>query len=199
MYKRLHSLFITFRYTSYTLIVCSLQLFAATIKAGTKTKSKREEKALIVPVWPASILSWLSRPRGRDFHSPCDRSNSFHRPPQPSYPFSPLLCSEFLFVSVPRAVLPPRQSNLGRDKLFDARRKCKFVLAVGAGGNLYTNRRGYFALALKWPISFTYALIYIYTSPTPRIFVSMEFWKSCSGNLCWLICLNGSRDFVSGW
>lgn len=95
MYKRLHNVSVTFRYTSYTFIVCSVQLFAATIKAGTKTKSKREEKALIVPVWPASILSWLSRPRGGDFHSSCDRSNNFHRPPQPSYPFSPFFAPSF--------------------------------------------------------------------------------------------------------
>lgn len=64
------------------------------------------------PAYPKLIKS-----SSRRLTSPC-RANNF--PPPFSQPNS------FSF-RIPRVVLASRQSNLGRDKLFVARRKCKFA------------------------------------------------------------------------
>lgn len=89
------------------------------------------------------ILSWLSRPRG-DLH-PLVVRIIFHRPfPNPI---------PFLFGS--HAWFSHRDKVISAEINYSSRGE-NANSPVGEGGNLYAACRGYFALALKWPISFTY-------------------------------------------
>lgn len=93
---------------------------------------------LVQPAYPKLIKS-----SSRRLTSPC-RANNF---PPPSNPIP------FLFGS--HAWFSHRDKVISAEINYSSRGE-NANSPVGEGGNLYAACRGYFALALKWPISFTY-------------------------------------------